>query len=111
MNLITSTPYELMQQAADTSHLYMNRAVKDIDERFGEGFSEKNPILVGLMTVASAIDYHTTMSAAIMQDTHIVLTEITRSLDKVAEAVDGSDALYGIASSIERASEVEEKPQ
>ena len=48
------TPERAMQQATDSADYYMQRAIVEINNRFGTGYAEKNPDLVGVfMTIAS----------------------------------------------------------
>ncbi|AKH38221.1 hypothetical protein AAW31_11165 [Nitrosomonas communis] len=37
---------ELVRQAGDTTETYLNRAVRAIDERLGDGYASKHPELV-----------------------------------------------------------------
>jgi hypothetical protein len=47
----------LMAQATDTAHVYMFRAVESIDRKFGEGYAEKHPELVGAFMQTAALDF------------------------------------------------------
>ncbi len=53
------SPADLMRQASDTAETYLNRAVRIIDEKFGEGYAKAHPeLIVGFMSTA-AMDFHT----------------------------------------------------
>lgn len=39
----------------------LKRVVKDLDELYGHGFSEKHPELVGNLVLAAAVDYSGTL--------------------------------------------------
>ena len=67
----------LMDQASDTAHCYMHRAITSIDKKFGEGYAKKNPTLVGAFMQASSQDFQ----AMVL---HSVLERIDRSLDSIA---------------------------
>jgi hypothetical protein len=43
---ITASPGTLMRQAKYTAAEYLNAAVIDIDEKFGDGFAKEHPELV-----------------------------------------------------------------
>lgn len=47
----------LSKQGEYSSIDNMRRAVKDIDETFGNGYSREHPELVGQIVLASAVDY------------------------------------------------------
>lgn len=49
----------LMRQAPSTIALYMNELADAMDQRFGENFSGKNPLLLGTLVQAAAMDYQT----------------------------------------------------
>lgn len=48
---------DAMEQAGDTIQLYFSRAVRIIDDKFGCGYSSKNPILVAELVKAQANDF------------------------------------------------------
>jgi hypothetical protein len=54
---ITADFATLMRQAPMTAHDWMQQAVRDIDELFGEGYAKENPDLVGHYLMTCAIDY------------------------------------------------------
>lgn len=51
----------LSKQGEYSSIDNMRRAIKDIDETFGEGYSQGHPELLGQIVIASAIDYFATL--------------------------------------------------
>lgn len=46
----------LMEQAGDTASSWMYKAVREIDERFGEGFAKKHPELIAGFMQTAGID-------------------------------------------------------
>lgn len=50
-------PEDYLQQAGMVAAEHMNAAVKNIDAKFGENYSEKHPELVGSFMIAAAIDF------------------------------------------------------
>jgi outer membrane murein-binding lipoprotein Lpp len=53
-------------QAGDTVRLYLEVAVKMVDDQFGPGFAGKNPAIVAECVRSQAVDYNTTaLTAAI----------------------------------------------
>lgn len=54
----------LMRQASMTAATYMTEAISTIDSRFGEGYAEKHPELVGAFMQASALDFLATFLAS-----------------------------------------------
>ena len=54
---VTASFEELINQATTTTDEYMYKAVKRIDERFGEGYAKEHPELVGQMVQAAAMDF------------------------------------------------------
>ncbi len=72
------TPSDLMRQANDTSETYFNRAVRIIDEKFGEGYARENPGLVGDFMKTAAHDFDTAIQH---QDIECLIQEVSRSSD------------------------------
>jgi hypothetical protein len=52
----------LMRQAASTAQFYMSSAKKDIDSKFGAGYAENHPGLVGAYMNAAALDFLATFT-------------------------------------------------
>jgi hypothetical protein len=59
MTTISADWGTLLTQASDTAESYFNRAVRHIDERFGDGYAAKNPQLIGAFMQTAAIDFAT----------------------------------------------------
>ena len=68
MNRITANAAELMKQGPITADVYMNAAIKSIDEKFGEGYSNKNPELVSSYMKTCALDFATASITSALQD-------------------------------------------
>lgn len=45
-------------KASDQAANWMLAAVRELDERFGEGYAERNPVLVAAMVQAASADQH-----------------------------------------------------
>jgi hypothetical protein len=71
---------EAMFQAGDTMKTYLNRAVRDVDEVFGEGYAHDNPALVAACISAQAADYEAATNAA-------ALYEIAEAIGNAGAAV------------------------
>lgn len=75
------TAYDLMRQASDTAETYFNKAVRIIDEKFGEGYAKAHPeLIVGYMDTA-AQDYNTGMMSQ-------GLGHLSNDLDRLASAAE-----------------------
>jgi hypothetical protein len=82
------TPDGLMRQAPITIEFYLSEAKRIIDKSFGDGFSKKNPQLVGYFVAASAIDFHTTMYVSSSHDGEKCSAFIADAIDNLAKATD-----------------------
>ena len=78
---ITSSPQELMMQAAKTADFYMSEAVKSIDERFGENYSGDHPELVAAFMKTAALDFMATLIAQNIQNLCECLPEFVESYE------------------------------
>lgn len=87
MDHITASAETLMRQAGDTAAEYLNAAVRHIDAKFGAGYAERNPALVGAFMQAAASDYAASLAAAVGQDGSMSVGAISDSLDRLARAV------------------------
>ena len=47
----------LMRQADSTAHTYLRDAVRSIDDKFGDGYAENNPALVGAYMQTASHDF------------------------------------------------------
>ena len=99
METITADTATLMRQASMTANEHMLHCVRYIDEKFGEGYAKAHPELLAAMIQASAQDFHTTCSNAVMQDQ---IGSVGMSLDSISSAIRKvADALEEVSSSIE----------
>lgn len=57
MEKIEGSAETLMRQASITSNDYFLKAIENIDNQFGEGYSKDNPELIGSFMVSSSNDY------------------------------------------------------
>ena len=60
----------LVHQAWKTAGLYMENAVREIDEIFGEGYAKKHPELVAVYMQVAAKDYDTAARIKVAEDFH-----------------------------------------
>ncbi len=67
---------DLMRQASDTTETYFNKAVRIIDEKFGEGYARENPGLVGDFMKTCAKDFETAIEHQSIQN---LIEEVSRS--------------------------------
>lgn len=66
------------ENSSMATHDWMLRAVRDIDEIFGEGYARANPQLVGMYIQTAALDFLTGFG----------LQTVSASLDKIADMLD-----------------------
>ena len=64
---ITASSKELMDQAPMTAHTYFHQAIKSIDEKFGTGYAQKHPELVGAFIQTAAYDFQASVIAQAIQ--------------------------------------------
>lgn len=101
MNTITLNATELMEQSSDTIQTYLYRVTKCIDVLYGDGYAKLNPTLVGQLTVACAVDFHSSMFICALQDLQSGLLSISTALKLNAQATNNADAINNIASQME----------
>jgi len=82
---------ELLKQASMTAHDYMHAAVRNINEFYGDGYAEKNPVLVGAFMQTAAHDFGMAVLAQ----------QIRVGLNQLAEYVDHSELMAGIKSGLD----------
>lgn len=69
---------DLMKQSIATAASYFSAAVREIDDRFGDGYAEKHPELIAAFMRTAAIDFQT-----------VFLTQrLTESLNNIADVLD-----------------------
>jgi Pyruvate/2-oxoacid:ferredoxin oxidoreductase gamma subunit len=60
---------ELMKQASMTADIYLGEAVERIDRILGEGYAEKNPVLVAAFIQACSMDFVSASVQKTLQET------------------------------------------
>ena len=75
-----ATPDELMGQAVPTVIGYFNEVTDELDERFGEGFSKKNPDLVASLVRSATLD----MTGNAIS---IAIERVSKSLKDVSDSI------------------------
>ena len=58
MGIISASIETLMDQAGGAGESYFTRAADVIDARCGAGAASTNPVAIGLVAVAMALDFH-----------------------------------------------------
>jgi hypothetical protein len=86
MDKSTLSSHQLMEQASSTVQAYLSCAHEYINSKFGSGYAERNPALVGCFIIACALDFATCMAASVYQDTQDILSDRAAALEKVAES-------------------------
>lgn len=66
MTDITASFETLMDQGGSTASFYMRRAVREIDDLFGEGYAKANPSLVAAFMQAAAADCGASVTAKVI---------------------------------------------
>jgi hypothetical protein len=100
-NSITAAADVLLEQASMTTDQYLAAAVDSIDKRFGKGFAEKHPELLGAFINASARDFQTTMTVQALQElakrvegletsSREIASEVSRAIRESSEQYVGS---------------------
>lgn len=82
---ITASFDTLLRQASMTASDYMRHARSEIDKVFGEGYAEKNPVLVAAFMQTAAADFGATSTQKVIGE---ALEEISSSLRDIAHAVE-----------------------
>jgi len=62
-----ASPDRLMEQAPDTAHVYLLRAVEIIDGCLGKGYAKKHPELIAAYLLTCAVDCGASMIARAIQ--------------------------------------------
>jgi len=66
---------DLEQDAMNSAETYFKRAIKVIDKKFWDGYAEKHPeLIVGFMNCC-ATEFQTLVSAKVMDESTIKMTE------------------------------------
>ncbi len=78
---------DLVLSAVDTADFYLARAVDCIDARFGEGYAQKHPELIGAFMHAAAQDLHTAIHRVLLQDLQNGLHAVHDSLESIWAAL------------------------
>jgi hypothetical protein len=98
--LITADFETLVEQGPIIASIYLREAVHRIDDQFGDGYAEENPLLTGMFILASAIEC---TGATLAQQIRCGLSETSSmSFPDVAEELRSlAAATESIASAIE----------
>lgn len=81
---ITATWREIMEDGSSAAKFYLDQAIEAIDSRFGKGYSEKHPELVGsFMQAASRETHGAVIGKCIQQNSE----EISESLSVLTEII------------------------
>jgi hemoglobin-like flavoprotein len=97
MDLINSrlTANDLMEEAPDTVNFYLRRAIKHIEDNFGEGYAKEHPELLAGFIQACATELHTAIQAKEISDAIIAvaeqLNEITRIVGTITSMNEGGN--------------------
>lgn len=75
------TPDDHVRQASMTTHTYLIEAKRSLDQVFHRGFAQQNPQLLGLLVIASAIDFHTARQESQVEDIVHVMNQMAPSED------------------------------
>lgn len=81
------SPTDLMRQAMDTTETYFNRATRTIDRKFGEGYAEKHPELVGDYMKTAAMDFDTCMKRQALDGLSGEVSCVHLSISGLSDAV------------------------
>jgi len=85
------TPEVLMEQAMMTTRDYMNRAIQDIDNMFGEvGYAKKNPALVAGYMQTAAADFSSMFGSKTIADS---IDHLADRIDSVADLLNKNGVL------------------
>ena len=87
MDRITASLPDLYSQAFETARECFGKAIRVIDEEFGEGYSKKHPEIVGMYMQTIVADLNTSVIGKKLQ-------EIGDSLDCIAENIQYIDLRY-----------------
>lgn len=80
---ITLTPDQLMSQSVETAKHYMVEAIKAVDGRFGDGFSQKNPEMVAAFMKTAADDFMTAIFAQNIQNLCEYISDINKTAKRL----------------------------
>ena len=64
---ITKGPSVLVNEAPVTALDYYNRIARELDEKYGSGWSEKHSDTVARLSLVAAIDFHTAITNRSLQ--------------------------------------------
>jgi hypothetical protein len=75
----------LLMQAADTTQLYLSRAIHDIDEALSPGYAAKHPELVAAFITTAARDFHSSMVGVALQQLTDAVQDIADHFERSVE--------------------------
>lgn len=79
------TPTDLMQQANKTAESYFHAAIRVIDEKFGQGYAQEHPQLIGDFMKTAAQDFDTCMQRQVLDN---LATDFNRLVDEISIIVE-----------------------
>lgn len=91
MSRVTADPLTLIKQASSTVEYYVRDGADFLDRTFGEGYSKKNPVLLGAFITAAAMDFQTSMHT---QSADLLSETIANVAEAVSVRDDCDDANY-----------------
>jgi len=85
---ITADFNTLMIQAETTIIDYMDTVINSLDDKYGEGYAENNPELVGALVTAMVMDFNSSIATKIKEHCMSKLSASVRNLADVIEEKD-----------------------
>nr|WP_279090043.1 hypothetical protein [Comamonas thiooxydans] len=97
---ITADFKTIYEQAADTAESYMLKAVRIINENFGDGYAQAHPELIAAFMTSATSECHTITAAKVNS---AAIRSVAESLNSMASALDRiSDSLDNVSAAIEQ---------
>lgn len=72
---------KLMEDAPSTINYYLRNVIEDLDNRWGEGYAEKHPELVGALVYSCTLDYQANIQQKAISELN---TKIEEGADQLA---------------------------
>lgn len=82
-NRIEASFDTILEQSSDVVDYHLSRAIRSIDEHFGEGFAKHNPGLVAALITASVSELNSTTQVKVYAS---ALDDIASALEKIADS-------------------------
>lgn len=74
-NPVTAPAGQLLAQAPDTADIFLDAAVQLIDGRFGPGYAERHPELIGAHMQTAASAYQITRLTQVIQEAAVMVAD------------------------------------